>query len=80
MGEILTLIQPKAVCQVSMSYYAWNWSKNLCGMVVVWWCVRLLKLKLNKINVFSSLPYMSECPEPQQVCATAFENMDIELN
>ena len=32
--EYVDLGYPKAVHQISMSYYAWNWSKSLCA---VWW-------------------------------------------
>ena len=50
-----------------MSYYAWNWSKSLCGMVVCWmgayYSVQL-QLKLNiKISrsESSQFPFLLIC-------------------
>ena len=33
--EFVQLGHSKAVLRISMSYYAWNWSKSLCAVGVV---------------------------------------------
>ena len=45
--EFVQLGHTKAANRIVMSYYAWNWFKSLCA-VVVWWCKPIIVFSLVK--------------------------------
>ena len=55
--EFVQLGHSKAVLRISMSFYAWNWSKSLCAVVVGGWVVWWFK----PIIVFSLVQAEQKC-------------------
>ena len=53
--EILSLCHPEAVCRVSISYYACNWSKSLWCGVVVWWLKPTLVFSLAQAEQYQTI-------------------------
>ena len=51
--EIVYLCYITAVYQISISYYAWNMSKSLCAVWVVWWWLKpIIVLSLAQAEQF----------------------------